>query len=236
MTEPGKIALWQPPPCWDMPSTSPFCIKLESWLRMAGLPYEVRALQGLPRSPTRKIPYVELPDGRLLADSGAIIDTLTAERGVTLDEGLSEQQRGLANAVTRMLEDHFYWALVWDRWMVPAHWAKTRVVYFGRLAPPLRWLVPAMVNRFVRRSLDGQGFGRIGEAAILARAERDLAALEGLLGDEEHLLGRPATVDATIHAFLVSALRPPFDGPLQRMVARHAALTTFCERFEARWW
>ena len=236
MTEPAKIALWQPPPCWGMPSTSPFCIKLEAWLRMAGLPYEVRPLQGLPRSPTRKIPYVELPDGRLLADSGAIIDALTAERGVTLDDGLSERQRGLANAVTRMLEDHFYWALVWDRWMVPAHWAQTRVVYFGRLPPPLRWLVPPLVNRAVRRSLDGQGFGRIGEAAILARAERDLAALVGLLGDEEHLLGRPATVDATIYAFLVSALRPPFDGPLQRAAARHAALIAFCERFEARWW
>ena len=67
---------------------------------------------------------------------------IAEERGVTLDEGLSARQRGLANAVTRMLEDHFYWALVWDRWMVPAHWAKTRVVYFGRLPPPLRWLVP----------------------------------------------------------------------------------------------
>jgi len=236
MTEPASIVLWQPPPCWGLPSTSPFCIKLESWLRMAGLPYEVRVPQGLPRSSTRKIPYVELSDGRVLADSGAIIDTLTKERGVTLDEGLSAQQRGLANAVTRMLEDHFYWAIVWDRWMVPAHWEKTRVVYFGRLPPPLRWLVPPMVHRAVVRALHGQGFGRIGEAAILARAERDLEALVGLLGDEEHLLGRPATVDATIHAFLVCALRPPFDGPLQRAVARHASLTAYCERFEARWW
>jgi len=66
-------------------------------------------------------------------------------------------------------------------------------------------------------------------------AERFEAA-EGRAPAGSTLLGRPATVDATIHAFLVCALRPPFDGPLQRAVARHAVLTTFCERFEARWW
>lgn len=236
MPDPAPILLWQSPPCWGLSSTSPFCIKLESWLRMSGLPYEARVPTGLPRSPTGKIPYVELPDGRLLADSSAIIDALIAERGVALDAGLDVRARGLAVAVTRMLEEHFYWAIAWDRWVPPEHWAKTRVAYFGWLPGPLRWLVPPLARRSVFRALHGQGFGRMPDAMILARAERDLEALAGLLGDQEHLLGRPATVDATIYAFLVCGLRPPFDGPLQRAVARHANLTAFCERFERRWW
>lgn len=236
MTEPAAIVLWQTPACWGLPSTSPFCIKLESWLRMAGLRYEARVLQGLPRSPTGKIPYVELGDGRLLADSGVIIDTLTAERGVELDAGLEGRERALATAVTRMLEDHLYWAVAWDRWIPAAHWAKTRVAYFGALPGPLRWLAPPLARRGVKRALHGQGFGRMSEAAIMARAERDLGALASLLEGHEHLLGRPASVDATMYAFVASALRPPFDGPLQRAVARHASLTAFCERFEQRWW
>ena len=203
---------------------------------MAGIAYEARVLDGLPRSPSGKIPYVDLPDGRLLADSGAILDTLTAERGVELDAGLDARARGLAVAVTRLLEDHFYWAIAWDRWIPAAHWARTRVAYFGRLPGPLRWLVPPLARRGVRQALRGQGFGRMHEAAILARAERDLAAVAALLGEQEHLLGRPAGVDATLYAFLVSAARPPFDGPLQRAVARHANLLAFCGRFEARWW
>lgn len=235
-SDPAPIVLWQTPPCWGLPSTSPFCIKLEAWLRMTGLPYEARVLRGLPRSPTGKIPYVELADGRLLADSGAIIETLAAERGVGLDAGLDARERALGLAVTRLLEDHFYWVVAWDRWVPPEHWAKTRVAYFGGLPWPLPWLVPLLARRSVLRALHGQGFGRMTEAAILARAERDLEALAGLVGDREHLLGRPTSVDATIYAFLACALRPPFEGPLQRATARHAGLVAFCERFEARWW
>jgi hypothetical protein len=100
----------------------------------------------------------------------------------------------------------------------------------------LRWLIPPLARRSVFRALHNQGFGRMPAAMIVERAERDLAALASLLGDREHLLGRPATIDATIYAFLVAGLRPPFDGPLQRAVARHADLVAFCERFEQRWW
>lgn len=232
----APILLWTSPPCWGLPSSSPFSVKLEAWLRMAGLSYRTCVLRGPPRSPSGKIPYVELPDGRLLADSGVIIDTLTAERGVDLDAGLDEQARGLATAVTRLLEDHLYWAIAWDRWVPPKHWAQTRAAYFGGLPGPLRWLVPPLLRRGVLRALHGQGFGRMTDAAILDRVERDLAALSALLGGREHLLGRPASVDATLYAFLVCALRPPFDGPLQRAVARHDDLVACCERFERRWW
>ncbi len=232
----APIVLWQSPPCWGMGSTSPFCVKLESWLRMTGLAYEARVLNGLPRSSTRKIPYVELPEGRLIADSSEIIDTLTIERNVTLDAGLDGRARGLAVAVTRLLEDHFYWAIAWDRWIPKAHWEKTRVAYFGALPGPLRWLVPPLARRSVRRALHAQGFGRMTEAMILDRAARDLSAVAALLGEQEHLLGRPASIDATLHAFVAAALRPPFRGPLQRAVQRHANLAAFCDRFERRWW
>lgn len=236
MAAPAPIILWQTPTCWGLPSTSPFCIKLEAWLRMAGLPYEARVLQGLPRSSTRKIPYVELAGGELVADSGAIIERLTTERGVSLDEGLTARERALATAVTRMLEDHLYWAIAWDRWVPRERWAVTREAYFGGLPGPLRWLVPPLARRGVLRALHGQGFGRLGEAEIMARAARDLAALADLLGEAEHPLGRPSSLDATVYAFVVSAGRPPWGGPLQQAVARQPGLTAFCERFEQRWW
>ena len=231
----GAILLWQSAPCWGLPSGSPFCIKLEAWLRMAGLAYEARVIDGLPRSPTRKIPYVELPDGRLLADSGVIIDILSAERDVPLDRRLDARARGLAVAVTRLLEDHLYWAIAWDRWVPPAHWRQTRVAYFGGMPGPLPWVVPPIARRGVLRALHGQGFGRLSEAAILARAARDLDALVALLGEQEHLLGRPAAIDATLYAFLASALRPPFGGPLQAAVAARPSLVALCDRFERRW-
>lgn len=235
MTETAPVILWQSPPCWGTPSSSPFCIKLEAWLRMAGVPYEARVIAGLPRSPTRKIPYVELADGRILADSGVIIEALGRERGVDLDAGLDGRARGLAVAVRRLLEDHLYWVIAWDRWIPEAHWAKTRVAYFGGLPGPLPWIVPPLARRQVRQALHGQGFGRMSEAAILHRLNEDLDALAALLGEQEHLLGRPATIDAILFAFVLAGLRPPFDGPVQRAVAARDNLVRFCEGFERRW-
>ncbi len=38
--------------CFGLPSASPFCMKLESWLRMKGVPYELRAVSN-PYQPAR---------------------------------------------------------------------------------------------------------------------------------------------------------------------------------------
>lgn len=223
-------------PALGLPSASPFCIKLETWLKMAELPYEVRVVQGPPRSSNGKVPWVELGDGRRLADSGAIMATLAQERSVSLDAGLDERSRALAVAITRVLEDHLYWAVVCDRWRVSSHWAQTRVAYFGAQPVPLRWLVPAVARRGVLRALHGQGFGRLDDDAVIARARHDLGALAELLDDQEHWLGRPSSLDATAYAFLASAASPPFDGPLQRAVAQHSNLIAFIERMQQRWW
>lgn len=230
------LLLWQTDACWGLPSTSPFSIKLEAWLRMAQVPFEVRVLRGRPRSASGKIPYVELPDGRIIGDSAVIMQTLTDERGVSLDEGLSAEQRATATAITRMLEDHFYWAIVWDRWAVPEHWALTRSAYFGFMPAPLRVLGGALLRRGVIKALHAQGFGRMPPEQIVRRAQQDLEALALRLGDAEHILNRPCGLDATVFAFVASALRPPFDGPLQQAVRRHDNLVSWCERFEARWW
>jgi len=35
------ITLHQYPGCWELPSLSPFCIKVETYLKMTGIPYKV---------------------------------------------------------------------------------------------------------------------------------------------------------------------------------------------------
>ncbi len=235
-SESEPIIVWQIDGCWDLPSASPFCIKLQAWLRMAGVAHEVRALRGRPRSANGKVPYVQMPDGRMIGDTAMIMDTLSAERGLTLDEGLDERQRATATTITRMLEDHFYWAIVWDRWILSEHWPRTKSAYFGWMPPPVRWLVPVVARRGVRRAFDGQGFGRMSDDQIVARIEQDLDALSSWLRDAEHCLGRPSSLDAIVYAFLTSAMRTPFDGPLRRAVAGRDELVTYCDRFEARWW
>lgn len=51
---PTVITLYQPPPAWGLPSLSPFCTKVETYLRMVDLPYRTRSAslrQAAARSP-----------------------------------------------------------------------------------------------------------------------------------------------------------------------------------------
>ncbi len=67
-----------PPPNWGrIPNMSPFCVKLETFLKMAQLPYKTAAPH-FKKAPTQKIPYIEI-DGQLIGDSGLIIDFLTTK-------------------------------------------------------------------------------------------------------------------------------------------------------------
>ena len=44
---------------WGLPSASPFCLKLETYLRMTKLPYESVVNPDLRLAPYRKLPYIK---------------------------------------------------------------------------------------------------------------------------------------------------------------------------------
>lgn len=51
-----KIVVYGSKPAWGTPDLSPFVIKLETWLRLAGLPYERRDGGNPMQAPRGKIP------------------------------------------------------------------------------------------------------------------------------------------------------------------------------------
>ena len=69
------INLFQFHPCWNVPSASPFCIKLETYLKMANLKYQNQYLDDPRKAPKGKLPYITDND-ITIADSGLIIDYL----------------------------------------------------------------------------------------------------------------------------------------------------------------
>ena len=72
-------------PAWESLDLSPFVVKLQTWLRMAGLPFEsvTGDLRKLPRG---KVPAVDLGDGELMTDSQRIIDHLSQLHGDPLGD------------------------------------------------------------------------------------------------------------------------------------------------------
>ncbi len=232
------IKLYQYDPAFGLPNASPFCMKLETWLRMAELPFEIPAatLRDLGKAPKGKMPYIE-DQGKILADSTFIIDYLKASYGDRLDAWLSAEQRAIALAFQRLIEENLYWALVHTRWLEPQGWEKTRVAFFGKLPLPLKWFVPTLARRGLMKELHGHGMGRHSEAEIHAIGKRDITALADFLGDKPYAMGQqPCSLDATLYAFLANLVWPPVESVLKQHARQYPQLEAYCQRMRSRYY
>jgi glutathione S-transferase len=229
------ITLHQFPPALGLPNASPFCLKLELYLRMAGLPYRNAYTLELHKAPKGKLPWID-DDGTAVADSGLIIDYLKRKYGDPLDAGLNPEQRALALAITRLIEEHLYWAVLYDRWITPQGWAMTRPAFFGTLPRPLRAIVPLVARRGIRAELQGHGMGRHAPEQIHALGVADVDALAVLLDGQEFVLGAQVSlVDAIATAFLANILMVPLETPIKSAAAGHANLVAYCRRMAGQY-
>jgi glutathione S-transferase len=220
-------------PVWGV-NPSPFCMKVETYLRLAGLPFRAEAT--LPfKAPKGKLPFIIESDGRRIPDSGHILAHLEATTGGRLDGGLSPEQRARGHLIRRTCEESLFFVALYGRWFDQPGWSILKPLMFGRMPPLLRWIVPALVRRGLRRDLLGQGTLRHSRDEIYALGCADLDALADSLGERPFFLGeRPSSVDACVHAFVANILKPPIDTPLRRHAQRLAALVAFTERMDQR--
>lgn len=230
------IELYQFAPAWGLPNPSPFCIKLELYLKMAGLPFEVITENDTRKGPKGKIPFIR-DGGRTIGDSGLIIQYLKDRYGDRVDGKLTAEQRARGHTIDRMLHDSTYWVLLQCRWVEDNGFRLVREALFKDLPWPLRTIVPPLVRRGLRRSMLAQGMGRHSRDEIFGFGVADMDALSVLLGDRAFLLGdSPSSVDATAHAFVMSLLAPPIDNPLRERIQRTANLIAYYQRMNERYY
>lgn len=224
------IVLHQFPPAFGLPNASPFCLKLELYLRMAGLPYRNHYTGDVHKAPKGKLPWID-DDGTVMADSGLIIDYLKRKHGDPLDAHLDASQRATALAIQRLIEEHLYWAVLYDRWISEPGWALTRPAVFASMHWPLRDIVHKIARRGLRTEIKGHGMGRHKSEQIHAFGIADVNALAALLGTQEHFLGaRPSSIDAIATAFLANILMVPLETPVKQAAAAHANLVAYTKR------
>jgi glutathione S-transferase len=235
MTDIPAITLFQPPTRpWKTPNLSPFCNKLETYLRFAKIPHEVRTAV-FPKAPKGKIPYVQI-GSELMGDSQLIIERLEALSSPGLDHALTAQQRALSQAVRRMLDEGFYFVLLYHRWNSEHTHTHQREEFVKVLPAPLRMLFSFIV-RDVRKKLKDQGTGRHTLAEVGAMGIRDMDAISALLGDNKYLHGdTPTTVDASVFASVSSTLGFPGDSALKAHVMGLKNLVAYRDRIMAEYW
>ncbi len=230
------IKLYQFPPALGLPNASPFCMKLETYLRMAGLPFESVYTLNLARSPKGKLPYID-DDGTVVADSSLAIEHLKARHGDSLDGWLSPTERAVALAMRRLTEENLYWAMLYARWIDETGWPLTRKAFFGRMPVPLKWFVPHLARRGIRRELSGHGMGRHSPEEIYAIGKTDLTALAEFLGAKPFMMGdRASSLDATAYAFFANIVWVRQETPLKVHLRGHPHVEAYCQRMKARYY
>lgn len=230
------LKLYQFHPCWELPNASPFCMKLETYLKMAKIPYDTIDVMNPSKAPKGKLPFIE-DDGRTIADSGLIIDYLKDKYDNSLDDHLSVEQAAQAVAFTRLIEEHLYWVIVYSRWIDESGWAKTADTYFASIPRPMRNIVANSVRKNTKKQLYDQGLGRHSNEQIYGLGKDDLAAICDFLDTKEFFFGdKPSSIDATLYAFLANIIYVPIESPLKEYAMSLDNLVKYCHRMEGRFY
>lgn len=229
------ITLYTFGPAFGLPDASPFVIKAEMLLKLAGLPYQAKR-GDVRRAPKGKLPYLD-DMGRLVADSTLIRWHIEKTYHVDFDDGLSPAERGTAWAVEKLLEDNLYWAVARVRWLEGENFERGPAQFFNFVPAPMRGIVKAIVKRKVRQMLWAQGLGRHSEADMTAIAVQGVKSITDILGDKPYLMGdRPCGADATLFAFAASLQSPVFDTPIRAASELHANLQAYLARMRKQFY
>lgn len=227
------ITLIQFPRPEGRPSYSPFCLKLETYLKVAKVPYENQFTVSMKGSKKKKMPMI-LDGGELIEDSGLIIDHLKRKHGVDLDRHLSAEQKAIAKAFQWLCEKTLVDIVVSFRWTDPQNWPKFRELVFQG-AP---WIIKATVAngmaKSVEKTLHKHGMGRFTEAEKLVILHQNLTAISDFLGAKAYFFGdQISTIDCILYATLVQITPRDVVAQFEGVLAKYPNLGPYLERVSA---
>ncbi|MBB6523573.1 glutathione S-transferase C-terminal domain-containing protein [Pseudoteredinibacter isoporae] len=218
-------------PSFGMPDPSSFVLKVNCYMRMAGIDFEtVNGQEYLRKAPKGKLPYIEW-DGRVIPDSQEIFNAFDEKYDRPLEKDLNPEQQAQSYLMIKSLDENLYWCLVHSRWIREDGWEVTNKALFSSLPGPLKLFVPALVRRGVAKNLKHHGMGLHSDDEILAIAKQSIDALAVLLGDKPYFFGdKPSNLDATVFALIVQLTHSENDIAISPFAKAHQNLVDYCER------
>ena len=222
------LTLYQIPPAFDLPvSVSPYCAKLELYLRLTGREYRT-ATCDFRAAPNGQVPYVQWEDGSIEDDTGNIIAKLET-RGPRLDARLSSSQRIHGENLENLAQDTIYFACLYSRFVDPDGWRfqkpTVRALVPTVLAPVL---LPVVRNAQRKRCLEN---GFVDDAAGYLRAAEAVQTIASELGDQPYILGdEPHTADCALWATLLQGATTLAPSPIRSAIRQQPGLLGYIER------
>lgn len=230
------ITLYNFGPFQGLADPSPFCLKVDCYLRAAGIEFETRSgANFIGKSPKHKLPYIE-DDDKAIGDSSFIIEHCQEKYGDVLDKDLNAEQKAVARAFIKMMDENLYWCIVHSRW-IGEGWPTVKEAFFGNMPLPLRMIIPTIAQKRVRKSLYQHGLGRHSEKEILDIASKDIKALSDYLSTKDYfLINKPTTLDVSAFAFLAEMIVPEMKCDLNEVAKSFDNLVSFVNRMKSQFY
>lgn len=234
------IYLYQFPRIKHVPSISPYCLKLETWLRIADLDYENVPCGWYTRSMEGTLPFVEL-NGVEYPDSSLVIREMTQKfNEEDVENHLDDEQRASAKAFVKLAELSLYQTVALLRYAERADeiFQQFPAKDLGFFAPiRLFWMKIDFVKRAVCR-VKLTGIGKHSYDDVVRIANDDLKAISDYLGNKNYFTGiKPTAVDAALFGVLAQIVYAPYDLPQKTTIQQcYPNLMEYCERIKGQFW
>ena len=224
------IDLYQFTPAFGHANLSPHCMKVEAFLRLSELPFQIINEDNPANGPKNKLPFIR-DNGLVIGDSELIMIYLESKYGFTMDGHLDNINRAHHLAYSRMLDEHLYWAMVYSRWIDDRNWPEMKKQLFGNIPPPISSVLAWHVRRGIKKQLHEQGMGRHSRDEIYDMAKQDINQLAIYLGGKQWFGGSYVSkLDLSAVAYLSNLLIDELDSPLADCLRSHENLVSYSER------
>ncbi len=124
-----------------------------------------------PFSSKNKSPWITV-NGKDVEDSQIVIEYFGKKMGKDLDDHLSEDQRATSRSMRIMVEEHFYWCMVLERWIYDDAKDAARIFppsLFPGILPKskYRFFLKKFLKPNLKKQTHGQGLGRHDKETVL---------------------------------------------------------------------
>lgn len=196
------------------PNMSPYVLKVECFMRLAGIKY-VTDIQK-PFGARGLCPWITL-NGEDIDDSQHILERLTEQFNVKLDDHLTPERKATLEAIRIMLEEHFFWILFMYRYY------HTNCKVFKKTQVFPTWFLHYFYSTYLyyhsQKRGRAQGIARHTYAEQVKMTEKNLEILNTLLGDGQYFGGdQPCSTDCIIFGFLAQGMWNDTDSPFETLI------------------
>merc|ERR1719468_318344 len=237
--EEDKVYLYQSNRTHQIPSIEAQELKIETFFKLHGIPYENVTHNCRLNIKKVQFPYIEL-NGVEIAYTD-ILTKLAEKFEKNLTAHLTPEQVNVEHAMVKMVENHLYWATMdWKTEnldnTIKGYKVNLPTYLDSKLPLPiLNFHYKMNVCKKTQKKTKGQGFDD-----LLGHAKNDMKVLSDTLGDKEFMFGaEPSLLDLTLFSVLaqLTTVEESVVCPLRdHMTEHHTNLVGLVARMKDRAW